>query len=75
MRGVFAGGDKSEAGSEVMTRFLLELAIYFLSFTMFGLFLVHVLERCARTITTGRSNANPLGEISGHNTNAACLWA
>ena len=27
-----------------MTRFLPELAIYFLSFVMFGLFLVHVLE-------------------------------
>lgn len=45
MRGVFAGGDKSEAGSEVMTRFLLELAIYFLAFIMFGLFLVQILER------------------------------
>lgn len=45
MCGVFAGSDQSEAGSAVMTRFLLELAIYFLSFVMFGLFLVHVLEK------------------------------
>ena len=28
-----------------MTRFLLELAIYFLAFIMFGLFHVHILER------------------------------
>ena len=45
MRGVFDGGDKPEAGSAVMTRFLPELAIYFLSFVMFGLFLVYVLEK------------------------------
>lgn len=45
MCGVLAGGDKSEAECAVMARFLLELAIYFLAFIMFGLFLVQILER------------------------------